>query len=29
MKKFHALIDRNLSHPDYGRLLQHRDRSNN
>ena len=28
MQNFHNLIDRNLSHPDYGRVLQHRDRNN-
>ena len=28
MQNLHTLIDRNLSHPDYGRLLQHRDRNN-
>lgn len=28
MQSFHTLIDRNLAHPDYGRLLQHRDRNN-
>ena len=28
MQNIHILIDSNLSHPDYGRLLQHRDRNN-
>ncbi len=28
MQNFHNLIDSNLAHPDYGRLLQHRDRNN-
>jgi hypothetical protein len=28
MQNIHILIDRNISHPDYGRLLQHRDRNN-
>ena len=28
MQNLHTLIDRNLSHPDYGRLLQHRDLNN-
>ena len=28
MQHLHNLIGRNLSHPDYGRLLQHRDRNN-
>jgi hypothetical protein len=28
MQNLHYLIDSNFSHPDYGRLLQHRDRQN-
>ena len=28
MKNIYTLIDRNFSHPDYGRLIQHRDRNN-
>jgi hypothetical protein len=28
MESLHALIDNNLAHPNYGRLLQHRDRYN-
>jgi hypothetical protein len=29
MQNIHILIDCNLAHPDYGRLLQYRDRVNN
>lgn len=28
MQHLHHLIERNLAHPNYGRLLQHRDRNN-